>query len=103
MIKDRKILNMYEADEILDGLKETDKSRELRAFIKKFSNTDAKTAKKIKEGLESLNLIKLKNSDIVKIIEILPENAIELNKIITEASLDENEINKILDTIKSNK
>ena len=103
MIKDRKILTMYEADEILADLKETDKSREIRTFIKKFSNTDAKTAEKIKKELEALNLIKLKNSDIVKIVEILPENAIELNKIIIEASLDENEINKILDTIKTNK
>ena len=103
MIKDRKILTMYEADEILEGLKETDKSRELRTFIKKISNTDAKTAKKIQDDLQALNLIKLKNSDIVKIVEILPENAIELNKIIIEASLDENEINKILDTIKKHK
>ena len=103
MITDRKILNMYEADEILEELKETDKSRELRNFIKKISNTDAKSAKKIKADLEALNLIKLKDSDIVKIIEILPENAIELNKVVIEASLDENEINKILDTIKNNK
>lgn len=103
MIKDRKILNMYEAEEILKGLKETDKSNDLLLFIKKNSDINIKTAKKIKEELESLNLMKLKDSDIVKIIEILPENAVELNKIVIEASLDENEINKILDTIKNNK
>jgi DNA-directed RNA polymerase subunit F len=47
--------------------------------------------------------MKLKNSDIIKIVEILPENAIELNKIVVEASLDEDEIKKILDIIKDNK
>lgn len=102
MIKDRKMLTMYEADEILENLKETDKSREVRAYIKKFSNTDAKKAKKIKEALETLDLMKLKNSDIIKIVEILPENAIELNKIVIEANLDEDEIKKILEAIKNN-
>ena len=62
-----------------------------------------KKAKKLKEALEGLNLIKLRNSDIIKIIDVVPENATELNKIFTETSLDADETNKILETVKNNK
>lgn len=103
MIKERKPLNMYEVKEIIEDLKETDKSAEIKAFIKKFSKTTPEKAKKLKEDLDALGLIKLKESDIVNIVDILPENAVELNKIFTEISLDADETNKILDTIKKNK
>lgn len=103
MIKERAPLNMYETLDLIDGLKETDRSKDIKAFIKKFSETTPAKAKKLKEELENLNLIKLKNTDIVKIIDVLPENAVELNKIFTEVSLDSDETSKILDAIKNNK
>ncbi len=103
MIKERIPLNMYETSEIIEDLKETDRSKDIKAFIKKFSETTPAKAKKIKAEIEGLGIIKLKNTDIVKIIDILPENAIELNKIFTEISLDADETNKILDAIKNNK
>ena len=62
---------------------------------------NSEKSKKLKEDLEKLDMLKLKSSDIVKIVDIFPENAIELNKIFTETSLDSDEINKILETIKN--
>lgn len=103
MIKERKALTMYEAEEILEDLKETDKARETKTFIKKFSNLKNDKAAKLKKTLESLEMIKLKESDIIKIVELLPETAVELNKIVTEASLDEDETSKILGAIKNDK
>ena len=44
--------------------------------------------------------MKIKLEYIVKIIDILPETAEELNKIFVDVSLDEDETKKILDTIK---
>lgn len=103
MIKERTPMTMYEVKELAESLKETDKTKDIIAFVKKFGELDEKKAKKLKQELENLELIKLKRADIIKIVDILPENAIELNKIFTEVSLDADEISKILDAIKNNK
>lgn len=103
MIKEKKPLTMYEALEVTKGLKETDKIKALEIFIKEFANSDAKTAAKIKEAVQTLNLIKLKETDIIKIVELMPENATELNKIVSETSLDADETSKVLDAVKSGK
>jgi len=102
MIKEKKPLAMYEVKDILKNVKETEKSKETESMIKKFSKISTEKAEKLKEALQNLGIIKLKQADIIKIIDILPENAAELNKIITEVSLDADETDKILGTIKSN-
>ena len=103
MIKEKTPLSMQEAKSLLDNVKDTDRTKEIKAFIKKFSKLDEKKSEKLKEELGKLDIIKLKAGDIVKIVDILPENAAELNKIFTETSLDADETNKILETIKKNK
>jgi len=47
--------------------------------------------------------MKMKDEHIVKIIDILPDNEEELNKIFAGINLDENETKKILDTVKEYK
>ena len=94
---------MQETEKILGSLKETGKINDTKIFIKKFVKIDSKKAEKIKEELEKLNILKLKRDNLAKIIDILPEDITELNKIFTEVTLDTDETNKILDTIKSNR
>jgi len=48
-------------------------------------------------------MIKLKADHIVKVIDFLPEDASDVNKIFSDVSLDENETNKILDIVKKYK
>lgn len=96
-------MTLYETEEIIKDLKETDKTKELKIFIKKFAEAEPKKAKKLKEDLLEMNIIKLKEKDIVKIVDIMPDNAVELNKVVPEAGLDSDETNKILETIKNNK
>lgn len=103
MIKEKKPLALCEVGEVLKNVRETDKTKDLKDFIKKFSKIDAKKAGKLKEELAKLDIIKLKETDIVKIIDILPENATELNKVVTETNLDADETNKMLETIKNNR
>ena len=103
MIKDKIPVAMYEVETILESVKESEKTNDVKAYLKKFSKLDEKKAKKLKAELEEFNFAKLKQSDIIKIIDLLPENAVELNKIFTEVSLDSDEISKILDAIKNNK
>jgi len=100
MIKEKKPLAMYEVQEILEKITETDKIKDIQGFIKKFSNLDVEKSKKLKEALEKLDIIKLREIEILKIVDIAPENAAELNKIVTETSLDSEETSKILDAIK---
>ena len=103
MIKERTPLTMQEVSEQLSKLKETDRIKDMNAFVEKFAKLDSEKSKSLKEALEGLNMIKLKRNDIVKIVDFAPENAAELNKIFTDTSLDADETNKILDTIKNNK
>jgi len=103
MIKERKPLNMCEVTEVLKDIKETDKTKELKSFIKDFCKVTPAKARELKEELIKLDIIKLKEGDIAKIIDIMPEDAAELNKIFVDIALDADETNKILETIKKYK
>ena len=48
-------------------------------------------------------MLKLKQEHIVKIVDLLPEDALDLNKIFTDVSLDEDETTKILEIVKKYK
>jgi DNA-directed RNA polymerase subunit F len=100
MIKERKPLNMCEVTEVLKEIKETDKTKELKSFIKDFCKVTPAKARELKEELIKLDVIKLKEGDIAKIIDIMPGDATELNKIFVDIALDADETNKILATIK---
>ena len=103
MIKEKQALDMQGANKILGSLKETDKIKDTKAFIKKFSKITPDKTEKLKQELQKLDILKIKDKDIVKIIDILPEDAAELNKIFTEVTLDADETSKILATVKNNK
>ena len=103
MIKERKALSMGEVKNIIGDLEESEKIGLIKALTKKFSKIDGGKAEKLREELEGLGLLKMKQMDIVKIIDLLPENASELNKIFTEVTLDGDETNKILETVKKYK
>ena len=92
---------MYETKELLESLKETDLNKDMKAFIKKFSNLSDAKSKKLKEEIENLNMIKLTRSNIIKIVDVVPEDAVDLNKILVDTELDADETNKILETIKN--
>jgi len=103
-IKDTKALSMAESLDLLEALEaDEEKKKELKGFIKKFTDIKPEDAKKLRGELEKLNLIKIKQEHIVKIIDLLPETASELNKIFSEVSLNEDETNKILGIVKENK
>lgn len=100
MIIDRKSINMNEVQEIIKDIPDNEKKQEVEVFLKKFMKAKPEQAKKIREGLEKLDLLKLKEEHIVKIIDILPKDVSDLNKIFVDISLNEDETNKILEIIK---
>jgi len=103
MIIDRTPLNLNEVEDIVEDSPDSDKKEEMKQFLKKFLKTKPEQAKKIKEGLEKLDLLKMKREHLVKIIDLLPADASDLNKIFIDVSLTEDEINKILEVVKNSK
>ena len=98
MIKSTTPLSMAESMEYIEKEKKVEKP--VAEFIKKFVKITPKEAKELRKKLEALNIIKLNDTNISKIIDILPEKAEEINKIFVDISLDENETKRILDTVK---
>ena len=96
MILNREPLSMAEANEYVDK----DSGSDVIGFIKKFNKTKPEKAKELRKKLKGLDLIKMKDEHISKLIELLPETSEELNKIFSDVGLDEDETKKILDTIK---
>ena len=94
MILERKPMSMSEAIEFVD------KESEVKGFIKKFVILKPAEAKQLREKLVELDLLKIKEEHIAKVIDFLPETSEDLNKIFNDVSLDEDETKKILDTIK---
>lgn len=97
MIRSRESLSMAEAEEYLKG---NESVSELVGLINKFVQIDVKKAKELRAKLQDLNLLKIKSEHISKVIDLLPENAEDLNKIFIDVRLDEDEAKKILDIVK---
>ena len=100
MILERTPLNLNKVKEALDKIEDSDKKEEMMIYLKKFLKTKPEKAKKIREELEKLDLLKMKREHLVKIIDLVPEDATDLNKIFTDVSLNEDETNKILNVVK---
>ena len=97
MIKNTTPLNMAE---ILGYIKkDSDGGAEIQKFVKKFVKIKPEKAKEMWKKLEDLDLMKMKPEHIAKIIDLLPEDTENLNKIFNDVSLNEDETKKILQTI----
>jgi len=83
--------------EVVSLAGDSEKAEEIKKFIKQFNKMDVEKALEMKEELKALDLIKLKDEHIVKIVDFTPKDASELNKVIIEVSLDSDEVTKILE------
>ena len=98
MIKNNEPLSMPETMEY--AKKDSETGKEIVGFIKKFTKLKPAEAKELKKKLQELDLIKLNENHIVKIVDFLPDDNEEVNKIVVDANLNEDEIKKVLETIK---
>ncbi len=95
MIRESKPLSMAEAKEYLEKSQE-----DMKGFIGKFTKLSPTQAKDIRKQLEELNLMKLNEKHIVKVIDLLPQTNEEINKIFVDVGLDEEEVQKVTDVVK---
>ncbi|MEM4703406.1 MAG: DNA-directed RNA polymerase subunit F [Candidatus Pacearchaeota archaeon] len=100
MIKRAEAISLCEVKEIL-AKEDSEKAKNLLKFIKKFSKASTSKAKEIKKELEALNIFGLRQEEIVKIVDLMPEDTEDLRKILvsSELSLKQDETQKILEII----
>jgi len=87
-----KPLTLVEAKKIVD---ENEGMESLALYFKKYIKLKMKDVEEMRKEISDLKNHKIKEDHIVKIIDFLPEDASEVNKIFTDVSLDENEIKQI--------
>ena len=97
MIKENISLSIVEALEYVNSKNEGE--AKVKKFMGNFKKLDLKEAESLREKLEKMELLKMKDSHISKIIDLVPEDKESLNKIFTDVSLDEDESKQVLDTI----
>ena len=86
--------------EVKDLIGNVEDRKELNNYIKKFGKLSKEDSLKLGEEIRGLDNMKVKEENIVKIIDFVPKTSEELNKIFTDVSLDKEECNKILEIVK---
>jgi DNA-directed RNA polymerase subunit F len=97
MILEKHPVTLAEAKEIVDKLEEKE---EIKKFLKKFSKLSKDKAEKLAEEIRGLKNQKIREEDTIKVVDFLPKTAEDVNKIFTEMTLGEDEINAILEIVK---
>ncbi|MFC1685706.1 hypothetical protein ACFLZZ_01645 [Nanoarchaeota archaeon] len=108
MIKDKTAVSLTEVKEILSEhppIEDNKRAEAVLKYIKKFSKSKPEKGKALLKVLEDLDLIKLKKEHLAKIVDLMPEDAEDLKKIFvgSEVTLDQDEINTILERVKQHK
>jgi len=88
--------------EVAEYVPDSEDKTAVRDYIHKFNKTDKSKAVKMKENILALGNPKIKEEDAVKIVDLMPTDSEDLNKIFTDVSLTEEEINSILEIVKKN-
>ena len=98
MILNRKPLSMVEAKEYR---KTPEEKKAVDEYLDKFiGKMTSEKAKKMSQDIVSLNNPKIRTEHIVKLIDFMPEDAEDVNKIFNDVSLSEEEANLILGAIR---
>lgn len=97
MIHSKTPVTLTEVKEIVDKLEEKE---ELKKYLKTFSNLKKDKSEKLKEEVQKLNNLKIKEEQVVKIVDFLPSNTEEVRKIFIDTGLTDEETNAIVDIVK---
>lgn len=77
-----------------------EENKEIKAYMKKFSKIKSDKAEELRKEIEALDNIKIKPDHISKIIDLLPEDSEDMNKVFSDVGLNESEANKLLEIVK---
>ena len=97
MILSKTPVTMAEANEIIKKLED---KQPLQDYMKNFTKLTKDKAEKLRKEITDLNNMKIKEEQIIKIVDFLPTEKEELNKIVMDVTLSEEESNAILEITK---
>ena len=89
--------------EVKAQIGDEEEKKELQSYLKRFSKLKVEKAKEMKEEIIALENPKVREEDVIKIVDFLPKDAEDLNKILIEVSLSEDETNQIIDIVKKHR
>ena len=95
IVRSRKPLTIAEVKSYVKSVE----NQNLQDYLKKFSKISKEDAEKLAKEITDLNNLKIKEENIVKIIDLLPQDSEDINKIFTEATLSEDEANSIIQIV----
>lgn len=72
----------------------------MEEYIKSFSKFSKADALKCMEEIKAMNNPKIKEENLVKIVDVVPKDAEDLNKIFLDVMLTDEETNSILEIVK---
>lgn len=106
-IIEEKALTLTEAKEILSKIEKRDKELPTRTlktkeYLNKFAKLTKKQIKELKEKLLKLNILRLKEKTITKLIDIQPKDIDSLRTILTaeNLTLKQEDLQKIVECLK---
>ena len=97
MILSKKPLTLAEVNSLVP---KSEEKKPIHDYLKKFVQLSKEDADKLLSDLVVLNNPKLKEENLVKLVDFLPRDLEDINKILNEANLSESEANAILEIVK---
>ena len=97
MILNKKSLALAE---IKHYIKDLEDKKATQDYLKTFVKVSKVDAEKMAKELKELNNPKIKDEHIVKVVDFLPKDSEDVNKIFIDVSLSEEEANAISEIVK---
>jgi DNA-directed RNA polymerase subunit F len=94
MILEKTSIPLVEVNAIV---KDMEDKQTLQIYLNKFTKLTKDKAKHLSEEIIALNNMKIREEQVIKIVDFLPCDAEELNKIFIDTPLSEDEIKSILE------
>lgn len=86
--------------EIKQYIKDSEDKKATQDYLKNFVKVSKADAEKMAKELKELNNPKIKDEYIVKVVDFLPKDSEDVNKIFIDTSLSEEEANAISEIVK---
>ena len=106
-IIEEKAITLTEAKELLDKIEKRDKelsprTQKTKEYLNKFSKLTKKEIKELKDKIAKLNITRLKQKTIAKLIDIKPKDLDSLRTILTaeNLTLKQEDLQKIIECLK---
>ena len=99
-------IDMYQVKQLLKGIEKENeelgfRSQKTNEYLQEVAKLSLKDAKELRDGISSLDIPRLKEEHIVKIVDILPVNLSDLKQLVSSfnITIKDDNLKKILELI----